>query len=82
MWVLTIPKMLRVYFRNHRELLGELSRCAYETLKELMTAAAFEEKDSRPGMVSVVHPGANGCPCPISTITWQKSSFVIVSFGC
>lgn len=54
MWVFTIPKMLRVYFLHHRELLGELSRCAYETLRELMSAAAFEEKGFRPGMVSVV----------------------------
>jgi hypothetical protein len=27
-WVFTIPKMLRVYFLYHRELLGELSRAA------------------------------------------------------
>jgi len=44
MWVFTIPKMLRVYFLHHRELLGELSRCAYETISELMSAAAFEEE--------------------------------------
>jgi hypothetical protein len=54
MWVLTISKMLRVYFLHHRELLGELSRCAYQTIRELMTAAAFEQKGFRPGMVSVV----------------------------
>jgi len=52
--VFTIPKMLRLYFLHHRELLGELSRCAYETITELMSAAAFEEKGFRPGMVSVV----------------------------
>lgn len=54
MWVFTIPKMLRVYFLHHRELLGELSRAAYETVKELMTLAAFEDDSFRPGMVSVV----------------------------
>jgi len=54
MWVFTIPKMLRVYFLHHRELLGELSRCVYETISELMNAAAFEEEGVRPGMVSVV----------------------------
>ena len=54
MWVLTIPKMLRVYFLHHRELLSELSRCAYQTIQELMSAAAFEEIGFRPGMVSVV----------------------------
>jgi len=54
MWVFTIPKMLRVYFLHHRELLGELSRVAYETVKKLMAEAAFEDASFRPGMVSVV----------------------------
>jgi len=27
-WVFTIPKMLRIYFRHHRELLGALSLAA------------------------------------------------------
>jgi len=53
-WVFTVPKMLRVYFLHHRELLGGLSRAAYETVKELVTAAALEEKGFRPGVVSVV----------------------------
>jgi hypothetical protein len=45
-WVFTIPKMLRIYFLHHRELLGVLSLAAYETVKELMTAAV-EEKGFR-----------------------------------
>jgi len=53
-WVFTVPKMLRVYFLYHRELLGDLSRAAYETVKELMSAAAGEEKGFRPGVVSMV----------------------------
>ena len=52
-WVFTVPKMLRVYFLHHRELLGALSLAAYQTVKELM-AAAVEEKGFRPGMVSIV----------------------------
>jgi hypothetical protein len=32
-WVFTIPKMLRIYFLHHRELLGALSRAGYETVK-------------------------------------------------
>jgi len=31
LWVFTIPKMLRVYFLHHRELLGALSLAAYPT---------------------------------------------------
>ena len=53
-WVFTVPKMLRVYFLHHRELLGELSRAAAETAKELLAAAAGEAKGFRPGVVSVV----------------------------
>jgi hypothetical protein len=52
-WVFTLPKMLRVYFLHHRELLGALSLAAYQTVKELMVAAVGE-KGFRPGMVSVV----------------------------
>jgi hypothetical protein len=58
-WVFTIPKMLRIYFLHHRELLGALSLAAYETVKELM-AAAVEEKGFRPGMVSVVQTFGEG----------------------
>jgi Putative transposase len=53
-WVFTVPKMLRVYFLHHRELLGALSLAAYETVKDLMAAAAVEEKGFRSGVVSVV----------------------------
>ncbi len=53
-WVFTVPKMLRVYFLHHRKLLGELSRAASETVKELLSAAAGEEEGFRPGVVSVV----------------------------
>ena len=52
-WVFVIPKMLRPYFLHHRELLGELSQAAWETVLELMCAAAGDE-EMRPGMVAVV----------------------------
>jgi hypothetical protein len=54
--------MLRMYFLHHRELLGELSRAAYETVKELMTAAVLEDDAFRPGMVSVVQEAARFHP--------------------
>jgi hypothetical protein len=53
-WVFAIPKMLRVYFLHHRELLGELSRAVAQTAKELLAAAAGEEEGFRPGVVAVV----------------------------
>jgi len=52
-WVFVIPKMLRPYFLHHRELLGELSRAAWETVLELMIDAVGDE-EIRPGMVAVV----------------------------
>ena len=52
-WVFSIPKMLRPYFLYHRELLGDLARLAYETVREMM-AAASDEPDARPGMVAVI----------------------------
>ncbi len=45
--------MLRPYFLYRRELLGDLARLAYETVREMM-AAAIEEPDARPGMVAVI----------------------------
>jgi hypothetical protein len=52
-WVFTIPKMLRPLFFRKRELRGVLARLAWQTVRDLMTAAV-EEPDLRPGMVSVL----------------------------
>ena len=52
-WVFVIPKMLRLYFLHHRELLRGLARTAWETVRELMSAEVGDE-GMRPGMVSVV----------------------------
>lgn len=38
-YVVTIPKMLRLCFKYDRSLLGELSRCFYESIKELFLDA-------------------------------------------
>ena len=53
-WVLTIPKMLRPYFLHHRELLGNLCQAAWETVAELVDAAAGDGAQIRPGMVAVL----------------------------
>ncbi len=52
LWTFTIPKMLRPYFMHHRELLGDLARLAYETIKELMFEAVGDQQ-ARPGVVAV-----------------------------
>jgi hypothetical protein len=52
-WVFTIPKMLRPVFFRKRELRGVLARLAWQAVRELM-AAAVEEPDLQPGMISVI----------------------------
>ena len=43
LWVFVMPKMLRAYFRHHRELIGGLARAAWETVLQLMVAATNED---------------------------------------
>lgn len=54
-WVFSLPKMLRPYFLYHRELLRDMARLAYETVHEMMLAAAdTDAAAARPGMVAVM----------------------------
>ena len=52
LWTFTLPKMLRPLFMRHRDLLADLARLAYETIKELMIEAVGNDK-ARPGVVAV-----------------------------
>ena len=72
-WVFSIPKMLRLYFLHHRELLGELARLAYETVREMM-AAAVEEPHARPGMVVVIQSFG-------ASLKWNPHIHAIVTRG-
>jgi len=72
-WVFSIPKMLRPYFLNHRELLGELARLAYETVRE-MVASAIDEPNARPGMVAVIQTFG-------SSLKWNPHIHAIVTRG-
>ncbi len=49
-YVFTIPKMLRPYFRFDRKLLGKLSRCAHQSLKEFFRTT-LNRPDGIPGAV-------------------------------
>jgi hypothetical protein len=46
--------MLRAYFLHHRELLGKLSQAAWQTVAEMVDAAAGCDDPVRPGMVTVI----------------------------
>ena len=52
MWTFSLPKMLRPYFIHHPKLRGKLCRAAYETVEEMMTAAAVGCEGFRTGMVA------------------------------
>ncbi len=67
------PKMLRPYFLYKRELLGDLARLAYETVREMM-AAAIEEPNARPGMVAVIQTFG-------SSLKWNPHIHAIVTRG-
>jgi transposase-like protein len=49
-YVFTIPKMLRIYFKYDRKLLGKLSQCAYETVKEFFREV-IPSKEAVPGVI-------------------------------
>ncbi len=72
--VWTLPKMLRVYFRNHRALLGKLSRCAYSTLKELYQTV-LQRDDVLPGAFIAVHTFGE-------LINFHPHLHALVSDGC
>jgi hypothetical protein len=72
-WVFSIPKMLRPYFLYHRELLEELARLTYETVRQMM-AAAIDEPDARPAMVAVIQTFA-------SSLKWNPHIHAIASRG-
>jgi hypothetical protein len=46
-YVFTLPKMLRPYFRFDRKLLGKLSQCAYQSLKEFFQTT-LNRKEAMP----------------------------------
>jgi hypothetical protein len=72
MWTLTIPKLLRPYFLNHRELLGPLSRAGWETVAELISEAGG--RGVRLGMVATMHTAT-------SDLLWSPHVHAIASRG-
>jgi hypothetical protein len=64
---------LRTYFRYNRKLLGTLSRCAYETVKEMMQAA-IENDTAVPGMIVAIQTFG-------SDIDWHPHLHCLVTNG-
>jgi len=51
---LTIPKMLRPYFRYHRDLLKDLCRIAHESVRDIMRIS-LDQPEGMPGIVMAIH---------------------------
>jgi hypothetical protein len=60
--VFTIPKRLRIFFRYHRELLGELAGCTWRALKLYFTIY-FDGADLTPGAVGFVQTAGELLNC-------------------
>ena len=72
-WVFTIPKRLRVYFRFTRNLLGDLCRAAYDTVREVMQIE-IEEEGYMPAMIGAVQTFGD-------LVLWHPHIHAIVSEG-
>ena len=73
-FVFSIPKILRRYFLYDRKLLSELSRCAWEVLKEFFQEIVSEE-DAVPGAVIAIHTFGD-------FLGWHLHLHVLCTDGC
>jgi len=73
-FVFSIPKILRRYFLYDRKLLSDLTRCAWETLKEFFQEAVSEE-DAVPGAVIAIHTFGD-------FLGWHPHLHVLCTDGC
>ncbi len=72
-WVLTVPKRLQVFFIFDRRLLGELSRCAWKTVRDLYRVG-LENRHVVPGMVVSIQTYGD-------LANWQPHLHTLVSAG-
>ena len=70
----SIPKILRRYFLYDRKLFSELTRCAWETLKEFFKETV-PEKDAVPGAVIAIHTFGD-------FLGWHPHLHVLCTDGC
>ncbi len=73
-FVFSIPKILRRYFLYDRKLLSDLSRCAWETLKEFFKESVPEE-NAVPGAVVAIHTFGD-------FLGWHPHLHVLCTDGC
>ena len=73
-FVFSIPKILRRYFLYDRKLVSELSRCAWETLKEFFQDVVPEE-GAVPGAVIAIHSFGD-------FLGWHPHLHILCTDGC
>jgi len=73
-FVFSIPKILRRYFLYDRKQFSELTRCAWETLKEFFQEAVLEE-GTVPGAVIAIHSFGD-------FLGWHPHLHVLCTDGC
>ena len=75
-WVFVMPKMLRPYFLHHRALLGGLAQAAWETVLELMSAAAIPGRSVSSAVAATISSStvchAARASLPSSSRWWRK----------
>jgi hypothetical protein len=71
--VLSVPRRLRLLFRRNRSRLAKLARAAWESVKDLLVAAAGE-KDAVPGGVACIQTYGN-------LLDWHPHAHLLVSWG-
>jgi hypothetical protein len=77
-FVFSIPKILRRYFLYDRKLLSELSRCAWETLKEFFQEVVPEEEAVLPpniGGIIAIHSFGD-------FLGWHPHLHILCTDGC
>lgn len=72
-WVFTVPKRLRLFFLYDRCLLGDLSRCAWDTVRELYRAG-LDDRRAVPGRVVSIQTYGD-------LANWQPHLHALVSGG-
>ncbi len=72
-WVFTVPKRLRLFFLYDRRLLGELSRCAWKTVRDLYRAG-LRDRHAVPGMVVSIQTYGD-------LVNWQPHLHALVGAG-
>ncbi len=83
-YMVTIPKMLRLGFKYDRKLLGELSRCFYDSIKEIFLLAAPQAGTHSagspllPAMISSVQTYGDDLPVSITIFTaWLRMDWFL-----